>query len=104
VALDPSKFRITKPLIAEASNENPFQRTRSSFEFRQSVLVGIVLLLFATNGRLDLVAIVDDRLQYVNKIPWLSQIEYPRSGMSSRSRWQSHRIRVVSVTFARLPT
>ena len=62
VALDPPEFRITEPLIPEAGDEDPLQRSRPSLEFCESLLVGVVPFLLATDGRLDLVASVDDRL------------------------------------------
>jgi len=41
VTLDAAEFRVAEPLIAEAGDEDPLQRTRPSLEFRQTVLVGI---------------------------------------------------------------
>ena len=68
MALDPPELRITEPLIPEAGDENPLQRTRPPLEFHQSVLVGVFTLLFATDGRLDFVASVDDGLEDVDEI------------------------------------
>ncbi len=62
VALDAAELRVAEPLIAEAGDENPLQRSRPPLELCQSVLVGVVPFLLATDGCLDLVARVDDRL------------------------------------------
>ena len=62
VTLDTAEFRVAKSLIPEAGDEDPLQRSRPPLEFCQSVLVGVVPFLLATDGCLDLVACVDDRL------------------------------------------
>ena len=48
VALDTAELRVAEPLIAKAGDENPLQRTRLSFEFRQSVFVGVVSIFLVT--------------------------------------------------------
>ncbi len=68
VALNSLILRVAESLIPEPSDENPLQRSRPPLEFRQSVLVGVIPLIFATDGRLDLVAGVDNRLQHVNEV------------------------------------
>lgn len=79
VALDAAELRVAEPLIAEAGNEDPLQRSRPPFEFSQAVLVGVVSILFATDGRLDLVACVDDRLQHVDEVAPLVADRVPTS-------------------------
>jgi len=80
VALDAAKFRVAEPLIAETGNEDPLQRSRPSLEFRQSVLVGVVLFLLVTDGRLDLVAGVDDRLEDVDEVAPVVTDRVPEAG------------------------
>ncbi len=67
MTLDPPEIRVAEPLIAEAGDKNPLQCSRPPLEFRQSVLVRVVPILLATDGRLDLVASVDDRLEDVDE-------------------------------------
>jgi len=40
----------------------------TALEFRQSVLVGLLMLLLATDSRLDLVTSVDDGLENIDEI------------------------------------
>jgi hypothetical protein len=67
-------------LIAETGNEDPLQRSRPSLEFRQSVLVGVVPFLLVTDGRLDLVAGVDDRLEDVDEVAPVVTDRVPEAG------------------------
>jgi len=68
MALDATELRVTESLISKTGDENPFERTRPPFEFRQSVFVGIVPIFLPTDGRLDLIASVDDRLEHVDEV------------------------------------
>ncbi|ERG97373.1 MAG: hypothetical protein J07HQW2_03859 [Haloquadratum walsbyi J07HQW2] len=80
VTLDTTELRVAEPLIAEAGDEDPLQRSRPTLEFCQSVLVGVVPFLLATDGRLDLVASVDDRLQHVDEVAPVVTDRVPEAG------------------------
>ena len=68
MALDAAELRVAEPLVAKAGYEDPLQRSRPHLELHQTVLVWVVPLLLATDGRLDVVASVDDRLQHVEEV------------------------------------
>jgi len=68
MTLDSPVFGVIKTLIPKARDEDPLQRSRPPSELCESVLIGILALLFATDGSRDLVMSVDDRLQHVDEI------------------------------------
>jgi len=86
VAFDPTELCVGEPLVAKAGDENPLQGTRPAFEFCESLLIGLVLLLFTTDCSLDLITGIDDRLENVDKVALFVADRIAESRTSSRSR------------------
>ncbi len=80
MALDPSKFRIRKALIAETRHQNPLDRTRLPFQ-----LIATILVLSCSNFGFDRIAILNQRFEHVRKIAPLvtNRVANPRHVLST---------------------